>query len=171
VAANQHLAVVAASDWRANSKSAWRGVAAVTHPAPQIRFPGHGQHRALQGGGDVAAASGLEAAGAEQPHGRAQLRLGHFDVLRGLFNHGGGDAQVGIVGDGLADQRIELRVAERGEPVVVDAAGRPAGLPGGWQGDIGQGLAPDFGRGRRRLGPAAGEQGDAQHGGGDELVK
>src|SRR5688572_230254 len=69
--------------------------------------------------------------------------------MLGLFNFCGGDPEIGVVSDRLADKAIELFVIKRGEPVVRDAAavrrdGRPAGFPDRRQGDISEGLLADF---------------------------
>ena len=101
--------------------------------------------------------------------GLRRLRVG-----RRLLDARPGRAQVGVPGDGLVDQRGELRIVEGREPVVVDLpalvsavasslrprrreprcpAARPCGLL----------------RCRRRLDRAAGEARDA--GGGDDEVR
>ena len=61
-----------------------------------------------------------------------ERRLGNFEVLRGLLDLGGGDAQVGVVGHRLSDQGVELGILKGGKPVVRDGAGGGGPLSKRW---------------------------------------
>jgi hypothetical protein len=82
----------------------------------------------LQGGADVPAAH-VETAGAENIHGRAQRGLRKVHVCSGLLDAHGRHAKVGIVGDRLGHERVELRIVETGEPLVLDTLGSSTGFP------------------------------------------
>ena len=85
----------------------------------------------MQRGRCVAAAAGFRSARAEEAQLWFQPGARDDEILTGLFDAGRRDAQVGVVLERLADERIERRIVERLQPIVLYAFGRcAAGLPG-----------------------------------------
>ena len=99
-------------------------------------------------------------------HLRPARRLGDAQLLGGLLDLGGGDAQVGVALHRFGHQRVELRVVEGREPVVLHRARHRLGrrarawstsvLPSacarvssGWGGDCNAQPAGDAARPRR----------------------
>jgi hypothetical protein len=137
-----------------------RRIAPVSQPAPEIRFPGDAEHHALQRGGEVGAATHLQAAGAEQVDRWQQGGARNLCIRRGLLHAGRRCAQVRVACDRFVDELIELRVVERSQPVVADGAClRSDGAPRGADLRALQRVLADLlDRGRRRNG-AAGQHG------------
>ena len=126
VARNQLLATSAASDWRAYSASSaaesyWSCAAARparTRP-PEVDLPVGEYPGALEA---ARVAAQRAAAARKRVDLRIQRRAGDLDERRGLLDAHRRDLQVGIVGERLLHQRIELRVLEAGEPLVGNRA-------------------------------------------------
>jgi hypothetical protein len=94
---------------------------AVAHAAPQVYFP---RCRNDDAADARAVAADFAAGFCEHVHRRVQLRASRLDVCGGLLDACHGKTQVGVVRDRFGNERRQLRVAERGNPVVLHRPGR-----------------------------------------------